>query len=101
MKNIYTVYLYVFVIYEGYMRKIYDMLWYDIMVNILKVVKGLMSSNFLGRWLSVHFARNGITKCVKALLLVIMKEAIWRNGTAVIARKTRCQLNYDSASERK
>ena len=29
------------------------------------------------------------------------QEAIWRNGTAVIARKTRCQLNYDSASERK
>ena len=28
-KNIYAVYLYVFVIYESYMRKIYDMICYN------------------------------------------------------------------------
>ena len=34
---------------------------------------------------------------MKKLVLVTMKKAIWRNGTAVIARRTRCQLNYDAA----
>ena len=29
-QNIYAVYLNVSVIYEGYMRKLYDMIWYDL-----------------------------------------------------------------------
>ena len=45
--------------------------------------------------------KNDITECMKELVLVIMKKAIQRNVTAVIARRTRCQLNYDAPFERK
>ena len=48
-----------------------------------------------------HCSRNGITECMKELVLVIMKKEIQGNGTAVIARRTRCQLNYDTPFERK
>ena len=39
--NIYAVYLYVFVICEDYMRKTYDMIWYDTALSFSRLINGL------------------------------------------------------------